>query len=71
MTIVKPVPKTKRSAFVGDSYSLHGGNVLEVYEEWPTPDLIVSDGAYGVRGFHGDTTDTDGLVDWYSPHVQA
>lgn len=50
-------------------YSLYHGNVSEVYHKWPAPDLIVSDGAYGVRGFHGDTTDTDGLVDWYQPHV--
>ncbi len=32
---------------------------------------IISDGAYGVRGFHGDTTGTDGLVEWYLPHVEA
>lgn len=41
------------------------------YDKWPASDLIVSDGAYGVRGFRGDTTDVSGLVEWYKPHVLA
>ncbi|MCH4852736.1 site-specific DNA-methyltransferase [Bifidobacterium pseudolongum] len=52
-------------------YELHHGNVSEMYDQWPSPDLIVSDGAYGVRGFRGDTTDTSGLVEWYKPHALA
>lgn len=55
--------------FNGPLYSLHHGNVSEVYDSWPAPDLIISDGAYGVRGFRGDTTNVDGLVEWYKPHV--
>jgi hypothetical protein len=55
----------------GDApYVLHGGNVLDAYAGWPAPATIVSDGAYGVRGFYGDTNGPDGLVDWYRPHVQ-
>lgn len=50
-------------------YNLHHGDVMEVYSKWPAPDLIVSDGAYGIRGFRGDTNDTNGLLDWYRPHV--
>jgi site-specific DNA-methyltransferase (adenine-specific) len=52
------------------SYALHRGDVLEAYAGWPEPDTIVSDGAYGVRGFHGDTTGPDDLVEWYRPHVE-
>lgn len=52
-------------------YSLHYGNVSEIYDSWPSPDLIISDGAYGVRGFHGDTVDAEGLVEWYKPHILA
>lgn len=52
-------------------FTLHEGNVLKAYGSWPTPATIISDGAYGVRGFHGDTTGVDGLVDWYRPHVTA
>ena len=63
-------PRGTRHEYQGSLYDLHHGNVSEIYGDWPTPDLIVSDGAYGVRGFRGDTTDVTGLVDWYKPHVQ-
>lgn len=52
-------------------YTLHRGNVLKAYETWAQPTTIISDGAYGVRGFHGDTTDEHDLVDWYRPHIAA
>ena len=51
-------------------YRLHKGDVRRAYASWPTPATIISDGAYGVRGFHGDTTGPDGLLDWYRPHVE-
>jgi site-specific DNA-methyltransferase (adenine-specific) len=47
------------------------GNVLNAYAQWPSPTTIVSDGAYGVRGFHGDTTGVADLKEWYRPHVAA
>lgn len=50
-------------------YEFYHGNVSDVYRSWPAPDLIISDGAYGVRGFRGDTTDAASLIDWYKPHV--
>jgi len=52
-------------------YSLFRGNVMKAYSSWPTPSTIISDGAYGVRGFHGDTTGPEDLVEWYLPHVAA
>ncbi len=51
--------------------SLFLGDALEMYEHWPGPVVIVSDGAYGVSGFPGDTPTSDGLIDWYRPHVRA
>lgn len=51
--------------------TLHRGDALRAYAKWPTPTTIISDGAYGVRGFNGDTTDEHGLADWYRPHVEA
>lgn len=60
-----------RKDYLGSMYALHHGNASEKYSEWPSPDLIVSDGAYGVRGFRGDTTDASGLTEWYKPHVLA
>ncbi len=53
----------------GQPCNFFHGNVFDIYKSWPSPDLIVSDGAYGVRGFRGDTADASGLVDWYRPHV--
>ncbi len=53
------------------AYMLHRGDALTAYATWPAPVVVVSDGAYGVRGFHGDTTGVGGLVDWYRPHVRA
>jgi site-specific DNA-methyltransferase (adenine-specific) len=52
-------------------YRLFHGDALDAYAAWPAPVTIVSDGAYGVRGFHGDTVGPEGLVDWYRPHVEA
>ena len=53
------------------SYLLHRGDALDAYPGWPAPTAIISDGAYGVRGFPGDATGTDQLASWYRPHVEA
>lgn len=47
------------------------GDSLEAYEAWPAPAAIVSDGAYGVLGFEGDTSDHLGIPEWYEAHVEA
>lgn len=63
-----------RAAMVHDeagSYHLHQGDVNSAYEAWPAPAAIISDGAYGVRGFHGDTVGPEGLADWYRTHIVA
>jgi DNA methylase len=52
-------------------WTLHVGDALEAYPKWPAPSVVMSDGAYGVRGFHGDTVGPEGLIDWYRPHVEA
>jgi site-specific DNA-methyltransferase (adenine-specific) len=38
---------------------------------WPAPTVIVSDGAYGVLGFEGDTSDHLDMPQWYEPHIAA
>jgi site-specific DNA-methyltransferase (adenine-specific) len=53
------------------AYLLHRGDALDAYRQWPAPAAIISDGAYGVRGFPGDPAGTDGLAGWYRPHVRA
>lgn len=52
-------------------YLLHRGDALAAYGHWPAPAAIISDGAYGVRGFHGDTIGVERLAEWYQPHVEA
>lgn len=47
------------------------GDSLNKYADWATPTTIVSDGAYGVRGFVGDTRSAAELPEWYEPHVKA
>lgn len=51
--------------------TLERGDSLVCYEGWPAPTVIVSDGAYGVLGFEGDTAGPAGLPGWYEPHVRA
>lgn len=52
-------------------WTLHFGDALDVYSEWTTPNVIISDGAYGVGGFPGDPRTPDRLAEWYEPHVKA
>lgn len=52
-------------------FALFRGDALDAYPDWPAPATIISDGAYGVRGFHGDTIGTDALPHWYRPHIAA
>jgi DNA methylase len=50
---------------------LTAGDALAAYPSWPRPAVIISDGAYGLAGFHGDPHGPDGLAAWYRPHVAA
>ncbi len=47
------------------------GDSLSHYASWDSPQVIVSDGAYGILGFEGDTADHLGIANWYEPHVAA
>jgi site-specific DNA-methyltransferase (adenine-specific) len=70
-----PIFQATRSVFSTNGYrpkvELFLGDALSHYPRWPTPVVIVSDGAYGVSGFPGDTPTAEGLADWYEPHVEA
>lgn len=74
LALVKNGPDAKDQGDVtatSDVYDLFEGDVRSAYESWPTPSTIISDGAYGVRGFHGDTVDSTDLVDWYREHIEG
>lgn len=46
-------------------------DVMQRYADWQTPIVIISDGAYGIKGFPGDPPTTDDLAAWYQPHIEA
>lgn len=52
-----------------DGVKIFGGNALELYQEWESPIVIISDGAYGLGGFPGDPPTSDTLDEWYEPHI--
>jgi site-specific DNA-methyltransferase (adenine-specific) len=56
---------------VRDGASIWHADVADLYDAWPAPDCIISDGAYGLGGFPGDPRDVGGLAGWYRPHVAA
>lgn len=65
-----------RSAPISSRWQANGaeifyGDSLDHYALWPRPDVIVSDGAYGVLGFEGDTSDHLAIAEWYEPHIKA
>ena len=76
MIVLRMVPYGRMMTPLSDTgtnkrYALHCGDALDAYHDWVAPDLIISDGAYGVNGFNGDTHGPDGLPGWYEPHIAA
>lgn len=59
------------SLYKDDLVQVHFDDSLKLYPQWERPTCIVSDGAYGVLGFEGDTSDHTGMPEWYEPHVKA
>lgn len=57
--------------YTDDFVSLRFGDSLTFYERWEPPTCIVSDGAYGVLGFEGDTSNHLNVPQWYEPHVAS
>lgn len=51
--------------------SLSLDDSIKHYHSWESPTVIVSDGAYGILGFEGDTSDHLDLPEWYEPHIEA
>ncbi len=46
-------------------------DALSCYDSWPAPDVVVSDGPYGLRSFPGDPPTVNSLAKVYEPHVLA
>lgn len=54
-----------------DGVTIHFGDCMDFYSEWPSPAVIISDGPYGVGGFPGDPPTPEELPSWYEPHIKA
>jgi len=54
-----------------DQVTIYHDDVQNLYEHWPTPDVIISDGGYGVSGFKGDAKTPAGLHAWYENHLKG
>lgn len=82
--ISKPKPKTStvgrskslKMSLKEDLKNWNDGTVfltnddsLNQYKNWEKPTTIVSDGAYGILGFEGDTSSHLGIAEWYEPHI--
>lgn len=52
-------------------FRLDLGDSLEFCGAWPSPTIIISDGAYGIGGFPGDPLPHEDLAAWYAPHLAA
>ena len=61
----------KGNTWTDGNAHLFYGDSLDHYSKWGTPTTIVSDGAYGVLGFEGDTSDHVHLPEWYESHIAA
>lgn len=46
------------------------GDAMDLYDNWETPTVIISDGPYGVNGYPGDLLTPHGLAEWYEPHIK-
>ncbi|TBF76012.1 site-specific DNA-methyltransferase [Rhizobium leguminosarum] len=68
VTLAKPVDAP---LYQDDFVQANFGDSLVCYNTWDSPTCIVSDGAYGVLGFEGDTSDHTGMPEWYEPHIMA
>lgn len=62
--------KSPEHAFLEGGVNLFNGDSLNFYDGWKSPQVIVSDGAYGILGFEGDTSDHMDLPEWYEPHIR-
>ena len=52
-----------------DGIFLYNGNVLNWYDKWESPVVIVSDGPYGLGSYPGDPPTPDQLAESYEPHI--
>lgn len=60
----------KENLYSDSMIHLYYGDSLLLYKNWNRPKVIISDGAYGILGFQGDTSNHIDIPNWYEPHVK-
>ena len=65
------VPNRKGAMMTKTMAWLHAGLVEDMYDNWPAPDCILSDGPYGLGIYPGEPRHPHGLAQFYAPHAQA
>ncbi|WP_242263389.1 DNA methyltransferase [Bacillus cereus group sp. BfR-BA-01511] len=56
--------------FSVDNIHLHLGDAIDYYSNWEKPDVIISDGPYGVNGYEGDASSPSDLPKLYEEHIK-
>jgi hypothetical protein len=68
---VEEVLTPSASVFHDELITTQLGDSALLCQHWPSPTVIISDGAYGVLGFEGDTSDHFDMPQWYEPNIAA
>lgn len=53
------------------SGTIYHSNFLDCYQSWKSPNIIISDGPYGVGGYSTDLKSVKGLAEWYEPFLKV
>lgn len=56
--------------FQKDNILVEFKDVMKCYDNWQSPTVIISDGAFGLHLFEGDPWTHPELVEWYEPHIK-
>lgn len=66
-----PVARKLPPIYRREGVQVHRNDVLGLYQTWDRPNVIVSDGPYGLGSYPGDPPTADRLVEIYEPHVKV
>lgn len=55
---------------IDNKIKIYNDDVINLYESWAKPVVIISDGPYGIGGFPGDPNSHHDLASWYEPHIK-
>ena len=55
---------------IKENIHIENNDVINLYDSWKSPTVIISDGPYGIGGYPGDPLSHTELRDWYKPHIK-